>query len=270
VATKSNPAGPVRIGTAGWSLRSEHGPLFPGDGKHLHRYARIFNAAEINSSFHRPHRPATYERWAQSVPPDFRFAVKIPKDITHVRRLVDCAEPLARFLDEVCGLGDRLAVLLVQLPPSFAFDAKLARGFFTLLPKKFDGHVACEPRHKTWFADDADALLSRWRVARVAADPALSARAARPGGWDGLAYYRLHGSPKMYSSTYSDDYLASLARRLQRQRRPSWCIFDNTLGGATVNALALKKLLERSKGDRPSRPAGASRAAQTKDSQTSK
>lgn len=225
-------------------MRSAHRPIFAGDGSHLQRYARRFNAVEINSSFYRPHRPATYARWAQSVAPDFRFAVKMPKAISHERRLVDCAAPLQGFLAEVAALGDRLGPLLLQLPPKFAFEPKTARNFFVLLRRSFAGAVVIEPRHATWFADEVDAMLVRFRIARVAADPALSKRAGRPGGWDGLRYWRLHGSPRIYASTYGEDYLAALARRLKRHAGPSWCIFDNTLGGATLNALDLRKLIE--------------------------
>ena len=93
----------------------------PPGGSHLERYARRLNAVEINSSFYRPHRRTTYQRWAQCVPDDFRFAVKMPKAITHEAGLADCGALLDRFVDEVTGLGEKLAVLLVQLPPKSAF-----------------------------------------------------------------------------------------------------------------------------------------------------
>ena len=95
-------------------------------GSHLERYGAILNAVEINSSFYRPHRTATYERWAASVPEDFRFAVKVPKAITHERRLKDVGDLLDRFLSEVSGLGPKLGPLLVQLPPSLSFQAGIA------------------------------------------------------------------------------------------------------------------------------------------------
>jgi len=244
---------PIRIGTAGWSLRREHIDVFPGDGSHLQRYADTFNCAEINSSFYRPHRPATYARWAASVPADFRFAVKVPKEITHTRRLVDVGEPLQRFLSESTQLGDRLGPLLVQLPASFALDAKIVGAFLTLLRRNFDGLVACEPRHASWFTDQADRLLVKFHVARVAADPALSPRAAEPGGWDGFGYWRLHGSPRMYYSSYPLDWLAELTDRLLARQRPTWCIFDNTtLGAAIYNALAvLRGLHAHETGEQP-------------------
>jgi uncharacterized protein YecE (DUF72 family) len=229
----------IRIGTAGWSIPKPHAAEFPAEGTHLQRSARRFSAVEINSSFYRPHKPATYARWAVSVPPGFRFAVKVPREITHVRKLVTTTDALDRFLSEAAALGDRLGPLLVQLPPSFRFDERLVGGFFDSLRERFDGNVVCEPRHATWFADAADALLVDFRIARVAADPATVPRAAVPGGWQGLIYRRLHGSPRMYYSGYPAEFLAAVAGAMD-ETRDDWCIFDNTaLGEATRDALDL-------------------------------
>jgi len=101
---------PLRIGTAGWSVPSRYAAEVPPGGSHLERYARRLNAVEINSSFYRPHQHKTYARWAQSTPPGFRFAVKVPKAITHESRLADCGARLDRFVAEVAGLGDKLGV----------------------------------------------------------------------------------------------------------------------------------------------------------------
>ena len=203
---------------------------------------------EINSSFHRPHRPATYARWAESVPADFRFAVKLPKAITHKLRLVDADDALAAFLAEAGGLGGKLACLLVQLPPSLHFDADAAERFFAALTTRTAVPAVCEPRHPTWFTREAGDLLNALRVARVAADPACVPAAAEPGGWTGLAYYRLHGSPHIYYSAYDADYVDALAARIRRDReadRDVWCIFDNTAAGAAAqNALDLLARLD--------------------------
>lgn len=152
---------------------------------------------EINSSFYRPHRTGTYERWAASVPEEFRFAVKIPKAITHERRLKEAGDLLDRFLLEVAGLGPRLGPLLVQLPPSLAFQDSVADRFLADLRSRIAGSIVCEPRHASWFTPDVDGLLGELRVARVAADPAPVAGAGEPGGWRSLSYYRLHGSPRI-------------------------------------------------------------------------
>jgi uncharacterized protein YecE (DUF72 family) len=234
----------VRVGTAGWAIPRDVRERFDADGTRLERYSRRFRCAEINSSFYRPHRPSTYARWAASVPDGFRFALKVPKEITHTRRFVDAVEPLERFLAESAELGEKRGVLLVQLPPSFAYDALLAAAFFAAFRARYDGLLACEPRHPTWFANDADDLLKNARVARVAANPAVVPQAGAPGGWDGLLYYRLHGAPRTYYSPYDEPELHAVAERLRAVDVPAWCIFDNTaLDAATANALDLVGLL---------------------------
>ncbi|HEX6396159.1 MAG TPA: DUF72 domain-containing protein [Steroidobacteraceae bacterium] len=237
------------IGTAGWSIpRADHS-RFPAGQSHLARYAQVFPAVEINSTFHRPHRRSTFERWAASVPRGFRFSVKLPRTITHDQRLARSSALLETFLAGLAPLGARLGCLLVQLPPSLAFDARFTRAFFTALRKRFDGGVALEPRHVSWFEDRAAGLLNDFHIARVAADPPRAASDGDPGGWPGLAYFRLHGSPRIYYSSYEDDFITALAtklRTLQRRRIPTWCIFDNTtLGAGTGNALSLKLRMER-------------------------
>ncbi|CAH2604346.1 DUF72 domain-containing protein [Rhodovastum atsumiense] len=238
---------PVHIGIAGWSIPPQYAAAFPAGETHLARYARRFGAVEINSSFYRPHRLATYERWARSVPEAFRFAVKLPKEITHVRGLEDSTGPLLRFLAAVSGLGDRLGPLLVQLPPALRFAAASVEPFLDGLRQHCAGEVVCEPRHASWFTDPAEAMLRRFAVARVAADPAIVAAAAGPGGDDQLVYHRLHGSPQMYYSAYPTDVIEDLATRILRQAtsaRVVWCIFDNTARGeATNDALRLCRCL---------------------------
>ena len=233
----------LRIGTAGWSLPRAWQGAFAAAGSHLERYAGVFAGAEINSSFYRQHRRATCARWAASVPSDFRFAVRIPRAITHDQALVAADVLLEVFLAEVRGLGTALGPLLVQLPPSHAFDRTRTDDFLGCLRGMHAGLVALDPRHPTWFRAEVNAVLSRYAVARVAADPACVPEAAHPGGWAGLVYYRLHGSPRMYYSSYSPDSLASVRARLDATASPSverWCMFDNTtFGAATGNALAL-------------------------------
>lgn len=239
----------IRIGTAGWSIPKPHVEDFGREGSHLQRYARRFSAVEINSSFYRPHKPATYARWAASVPPGFRFAVKVPREITHTRKLVAIVEPLEQFLAETQALGDALGPLLVQLPPSLRFDDGAVGGFLAVLRARFDGKVVCEPRHPTWFTAAVDTLLAEFQIARVAADPAPVPQAACPGGWQGLVYRRLHGSPRMYYSGYLPAYLdvtAQYIREATLSGQDQWCIFDNTaLGEATHDALALMQRLEQ-------------------------
>ncbi|MDO7841936.1 DUF72 domain-containing protein [Sphingomonas immobilis] len=247
--TESSKAAEPRYGTAGWSIPRASTEAFPAHGSHLERYASLFPAVEINSSFHRPHKRATYERWAASTPPDFRFSVKIPKDISHGRKLVDAHDALATFLDQAGGLGSKLEVLLLQLPPSFAFDAATATSFFEMVRGRVgpDLGLACEPRHASWAGDGATAAMLAQHVARVAADPVLLPDGAEPGGWSGLRYHRLHGAPRIYYSPYDAERLELLARSIVAEGAAGsrcWSIFDNTASGAaTTDTLSLQRLL---------------------------
>lgn len=245
---ETNRRGRTLVGCAGWSLPGAEQASFPEAGSHLERYSSRLTAVEINSSFHRSHRPATYIRWSSAVPKGFRFSVKMPKSVTHVLRLQGANEAAASFLTEASSLGTKLGCVLIQLPPSLEFEAKTARRFFGRLRALTALPLACEPRHASWFAACAEALLREFQIARVAADPPRVPAAAAPGGWRGLSYYRLHGSPKMYYSAYSAEFIAALATRLREDLaaiRSVWCIFDNTtLGAATGNALDLLRALE--------------------------
>lgn len=241
----------IFVGTAGWTIPRKYAARAPGAGSHLERYGRILRAVEINSSFYRPHRRDTYARWRASVPKGFRFAVKMPRAISHVARLRGTGAALDAFLHEVSGLGRALGPLLLQLPPSLQYDHATARAFFTLLRRRHQGPVVCEPRHPSWFAPEVEAFFKRVRVGRVAADPPVVPGALEPGGWPRLAYYRLHGSPRMYYSSYSDEFLADLAVRLRMAARRAtvWCIFDNTAAGAAFgDALRLLDLLAQARG----------------------
>jgi uncharacterized protein YecE (DUF72 family) len=177
----------------------------------------------------------------------FRFAVKVPRTVTHMARLSD-PSPLEEFLAGVDALGAKLGPLLVQLPRSLAFDPAVVSAFVAALRQGFGGGVVCEPRHPSWFTPEVDEVLASYEVARVAADPPPVADGAKPGGWPGRVYDRLHGSPRRYYSAYPDGFVEDLSRRLAAASEavPAWCIFDNTAGGAaTENALALWQRLQR-------------------------
>jgi uncharacterized protein YecE (DUF72 family) len=240
------PPSTVVVATAGWALPASVRDSFGDGASALARYATRLAGAEINSSFHRPHRRSTYERWAATVPDRFHFAVKLPKTISHEKRLIACDDAIAAFAEESAGLGDKRAVILVQLPPSLGFDPAFA-AFFDSLQARLRATIACEPRHPSWFDPAVDAWLVERRIARVAADPARHADAGRPGGWRGLTYYRLHGSPVIYRSAYDADTLRGIAAALRDDPAAArWCVFDNTAASAALpDALALTALLDR-------------------------
>jgi uncharacterized protein YecE (DUF72 family) len=233
-----------RIGTAGWSIPANDRVHFADAGTLLERYAGTFTCVEINSSFYRPHRPSTYQRWAASVPAGFRFSLKVPKTITHEHRLAGTHDLLARFLTESEALGAKRDVLLVQLPPSLDFEAQSAEQFWRAFRALYDGRIACEPRHKTWFTREAEAVLRAFAVSRVAADPVVAGGTDAPGTAGGFTYRRLHGAPRIYWSAYDAERLSMLGELLRETPLAAWCIFDNTAAGAaTANALALQDAL---------------------------
>lgn len=249
----------IHVGTAGWNVPRQVAAAFPAEGSHLVRYGQVMRCVEIDTSFYREHGVETYARWARETPPGFRFAVKLPRWITHEGKLRRARAPLQTFLAQVAGLGEKLGVLLVQLPPSFEFAAPAMHRFFALLRELHAGAVVCEPRHPGWFTPPADRLLAIYRVGRVAVDPAPRsiphADAERPGGWlgidprgaDATPYYRWHGSPRVYWSAYSKDWLERQAERVLGwpEDADCWCIFDNTASGAALeNALAFAALLK--------------------------
>lgn len=238
----------IFVGCAGWNIPAAAQGAFPGAGSHLERYAAVFPAVEINSSFYRPHRPSTYARWRDSVPDAFRFAAKVPKAITHALRLLQVDEPLKKFIDEVAHLDHKLGCLLVQLPPSLHYDRAIAQRFFGLLRSLTNVDLMCEARHATWFTEEVAEMLAGFRVGQVLADPQI-APLPDAAHKNHTQYVRLHGSPVMYYSAYPEDCLDRLAVTLAAQAQSGhrvWCVFDNTAEGAAVpNALAVLARLRR-------------------------
>lgn len=246
-ASSREPA--VRIGCAGWSLPKAAQPGFGEGNSHLERYATRLSLVEINSSFHRPHRREVYQRWAGQVPEGFVFAVKLPRTVTHDKRLADCESELDAFMAQANGLGPAFAAVLVQLPPSLRFDANIATGFLAALRARFEGRIALEPRHASWFEATADELLRAREVARVLADPVRFDAGRVPGGRPDWIYLRLHGSPRTYYSSYEPALIEALALRIEMavaEGRTAWCVFDNTAAGAAApNALSLAAALSK-------------------------
>jgi uncharacterized protein YecE (DUF72 family) len=236
----------LRIGTAGWNVPAFLSDTFPAGGSHLERYATRMNCVEINTSFYRSHQAKTYARWAHSTPEQFRFAVKLPQAVSHAEALHFDEAHLAQFFQEVIGLGEKLAVILVQFPPSLEFNTTEAATLFDMIRRFTSVPIACEPRHESWFTENVDSWMAEREIARVAADPARVAAAAEPAGWGGIVYLRLHGAPRIYYSDYDEAALNVYASRIRAlvSCRSVWCIFDNTAAGAALgNALTLAEQL---------------------------
>jgi uncharacterized protein YecE (DUF72 family) len=233
----------LRIGTAGWALPKTLRVSPPGSKSVLEQYALQFDVVEINSSFYRPHRRSTYERWRASVPEAFRFAVKLPRVITHELGLARCQNETLSFMQAAAGLEHKLAVILVQLPPSRLFEQAIAAAFFNMLRQQTAAQIICEARNPSWFARDATAVFEAYRITRVVADPVPLGCEFTAQPHAQFAYFRLHGSPRMYYSHYSIDYLQGVAAAAAASAE-TWCIFDNTAAAAAwPDAITLQRLI---------------------------
>jgi uncharacterized protein YecE (DUF72 family) len=237
----------IRVGLAGWSNPPAKRADRAAAQTHLSYYAAHFPCVEINSSFYRPHQSATYARWRDETPAAFRFSVKMPRSVTHESHLKRCTAEVARFYDEIAALRPKLAAVLVQLPPNLEFNSRTVRAFFNSVPQHRGAKVVCEPRHPSWFTGVAEHVLRDVGVSRVAADPARSPGAGVAGGAARFAYFRWHGSPRMYYSKYSEAQLAEFAATVRKTKAlETWCVFDNTARyAAWDDALQFMALLRR-------------------------
>ncbi|MEN3304528.1 MAG: hypothetical protein V7603_730 [Micromonosporaceae bacterium] len=230
------------IGTSGWQYRDWRGPVYPVEVPQrawLECYAERFATVEVNNAFYRLPERDTFTRWRERTPPDFTVAVKMSRYLTHIKRLREPAEPVARFLDRVAGLGDKLGPVLLQLPPTLTASASLLDEVLSLFPRAV--RVAVEPRHASWWVPEVRAVLERHGAALCWAD-----RRARPVTplWRtaGFGYLRMHEGRATPRPRYGRRALASWLDRIARHftGEPVYVYFNNDPGGAAVaDAVAL-------------------------------
>ncbi|HEX8803061.1 MAG TPA: DUF72 domain-containing protein, partial [Acidimicrobiales bacterium] len=186
------------VGTSGWQYRDWRGPFYP-DGfpqrRWLERYATRFPTVEVNNAFYRLPDRSVFERWRDQVPDGFLVAVKVSRYLTHIKRLRDPAEPVARLVGRAEGLGDRLGPYLLQLPPTLRADVDLLDACLARFPS--GARVAVEPRHESWWVDDVRAVLERRQAALCWAD-----RRSHPitplwatAGWGYVRFHQGAASP---------------------------------------------------------------------------
>jgi len=211
-------AGEVRIGTSGWVYPHWRETFYPKglpQSRWLEHYAERFNTVELNNSFYRQPARATFERWRRAVPDDFVYAVKLNRFLTHLKRLNVDRALVARSYDTMAGLGPKAAVVLVQLPARFRFDAERATRFFSVVAPRRRRH-ALEPRDASWLTDEAIAVLRARRVALCIIDtPNWPTRGAVTADF---VYLRFHGQTRLYGSSYDDEALRAWAERIRAWR----------------------------------------------------
>ncbi|MEA2266978.1 MAG: hypothetical protein QOE27_2561 [Solirubrobacteraceae bacterium] len=238
----------IHVGTSGWSYDHWTGVLYPPgapSGDRLAYYTRSFETVELNSSFYRWPRPPAFRSWRARLPADFRFSVKAPRGLTHAKKLYAPEVWVERIAASWHELGDRRAVLLVQLAPGHARDDDRLDYFLGLLPPWM--RTAVELRHPSWNDEHVFAMLERHQAAYCVmsgANLACVLRATAP-----FVYVRLHGPDpgSLYAGSYSDADLAWWADRMREWEaagRTVFAYFNNDGHGHAVrNALTLRRLL---------------------------
>ncbi len=237
----------VRIGTSGWVYphwrEVFYPPNLPQKAWFAH-YARYFDTVEINNTFYRLPAERTFDAWREQAPAGFVYAVKASRYITHVRRLRDCAEPLARFLDRARRLGPHLGPILYQLPPRWKPNIERLAQFVALLPSDLV-HVF-EFRDPRWFTSQVlDLLREHGMTFCIFHMPDLET--PREVTSD-TVYVRLHGAGDLYMGSYPDDILRKWAEQIRAWREVGHTVYvyfnNDAFGNAVRNALTLKRFLE--------------------------
>jgi uncharacterized protein YecE (DUF72 family) len=246
--------GRLYVGTSGWSYSHwAKGRFYPRglrSNEWLRYFAERFNTVEINASYYRLPKLEMVERWRTQVPGRFRFAVKLWKRITHQKRLSECADDLAAFLDTAAGLGTRRGPLLVQLPPSLHCDAALLRGFLGDLKRAIGRkrwRVTFEFRHASWITPPIIGVLDEFGHALCLADMPRCP-ITRPGNAE-FVYVRRHGPEGTYGGCYSSRHIKADARQVAEWLnlgRDVFCYYNNDMDGhALDNARQLRRQVDK-------------------------
>lgn len=237
----------VFIGCSGFSERSWKGYFYPEDlpsKEYLNFYAEKLNAVEINSTFYRRPTQKTLENWRRSTGNDFKFFIKIPKTVTHIKKLNATAQETAEFCHHIAqGLKEKLGGFLFQLPPSFQYTEENMQKVLESVDPNYLNVV--EFRHTSWWNNEVyhqmkneGVVFSGVSIPKEIPDEVII-------NHDKFLYYRLHGVPQMFKSEYSDSELEKLSEKINSFKGTSFIFFNNTFGISGIkNALTLKKLSE--------------------------
>jgi uncharacterized protein YecE (DUF72 family) len=250
----------LHVGTSGWQYRDWRGPFYPvrlAQARWLEHYAAGFATVEVNNTFYRLPERSTFEEWAARTPADFRFAMKASRYLTHIRRLREPAEPVARMLDHAGGLGRKLGPVLLQLPPNLRADPDRLADTLARFPRRVP--VAFEPRHESWFTDELYRVLEKHNTALCLTDRARKrGPMVRTADWYFLRFHEGLARPR---PCYGDRALAGWAERLAEQWPTSadgYVFFNNDHRACAVHDAARFAALAGRAGLQPTRTPEAS------------
>ena len=247
----------VRIGTSGWEYRHWAGAFYPSDlprDRWLEFYAERFDTVELNNPFYRLPDADVFASWARRVPESFRYAVKASRYLTHIRRLRDPEEPLARLWTRARRLGTRLGPVLYQLPPRWKPNHERLAAFLAAIPAD---EQTVEFRDRRWYSSATNEMLAEAGVALCLHDMQGSTSEPRPIG--PFVYVRFHGSGERYGGRYPSQRLSAWADRIAdwADERPVWAFFNNDIGGHAVrDADRLRAMIDRRLGHASARSPG--------------
>lgn len=215
----------------------------------LHYYASLFNTLEVNSSFYKVPQPETFARWAQDVPQDFQFTIKIWRDITHARQLHVDQNKIVHFMKALSLMPDKKGCVLIQFPASITFDyldgVKAILETINHLDPDHSWRKAVEFRHNGWYNTHTYAMLDQYRASLVLHDMPKSGIHIVSSKAD-FVYLRFHGMSGDYKGSYSDEHLRRYANDIQEwlsQGKSVYVYFNNTIGNAFANAQTLKSYI---------------------------
>ncbi|KMQ68638.1 histidine kinase [Chryseobacterium sp. FH2] len=235
------------IGCSGFYNNDWKGSLYPQDAKSkdfLSLYSQTFNSVEINSTFYRKPTAKTLLKWVDETPADFKFFIKIPKTISHEKRLKDCKEEISEFCDHIhSNLTGKLSGFLYQFPPSF----KNTEENMDLILNSIDFNYlnVIEFRHESWWRKEIFNLLKENNIIFSGVSFPGNLPEDMIGNNSEILYYRLHGKPILYKSEYSEEFLNDLAEKIKKEQKKTFIFFNNTWGTAAIkNSLFLKNILE--------------------------
>ena len=235
------------IGCSGFSEKLWKGFFYPEDlpsKEYLKYYSERLNSVEINSTFYRKPTMKTLENWHQQTPVDFRFFIKIPKTISHIKRLNDTKSETKEFCSHISsGLKEKPAGFLFQLPPSFVFNAENLEKVIKTVDEKFLN--VAEFRHQSWWNNEVFESLQKAHIVFSGVSFPKNISDEVVVNSDKFLYYSLHGVPELFKSEYSEEFLKNLAEKIQKFEGGKFIFFNNTFGIAGIkNALSLNKILK--------------------------